>query len=594
MDSDLSTALVIGAERLAGWADLLDRLNVFPVPDGDTGRNLVLSLAPLRRHADGAAGLSERLLLSARGNSGNIAARFFTGFLTARSSADLPAAARRGNELAWKAVPDPRAGTMLSLFEQLQAVLSECPPGSSPAWIDPVLDRLEAAVRATTDQLPKLKAAGVVDSGALGMYVFFDGFFHALTGRPDEGRNVGRAFDGRLRLDADWQAGSSPEEPEEPACCIDAVLAADSVPDDLEEQLSELGDSIVAVRQGDYVKVHFHADDEPAARARLALLGRVVRFSSDDLRVQTERFASVHPDASIHIVTDAAGSVTREDAAELGMTLLDSYVNLGDRSVPETHLPARELYAAMRSGIPASTSQASVHERHQHYSRLLERYPQVLYLCVGSVFTGNFQTVTDWKGTRDPDGRFHVIDSGAASGRLGLAALATARFAQGGACARDVLRFASWAVRACQEFVFLDKLHWLAAGGRLSRTKAFFGDVLSKKPVVSPLPDGARKMAVLKSRDEQVAYAEERVRELGQPEKPFLFLLEHTDNEEWVRDVPARRVARLHPAGEVRVSRMSLTSGVHMGPGTWGIAMLPLSPSQQELDELVRGEEVRS
>jgi len=590
MDRDLGNALVIGAERLAGWADLLDRLNVFPVPDGDTGRNLVLSLAPLLRHDGGADGLSEKLLLSARGNSGNIAARFFTGFLTARNATDLPLAARQGNELAWKAVPDPRPGTMLSLFEQLQAVLSECPPGASPAWIEPVLDRLESAVLATTDQLPKLKAAGVVDSGALGMYVFFDGFFHALAGRSAEGRNVGKTFQGRLRLASNWRAAAEPES-DEPACCIDAVLAADSVPADFEERLAELGGSIVAVREGDFVKVHLHADDETAARSRLGLLGRIVRFSSDDLRVQTERFAAALPPTSIHVLTDAAGSVTREDAELLGMTLLDSYVNLADRSVPETRLPAEELYASMLAGMPVSTSQASDHERHQHYARVLEQHGQVLYLCVGSVFTGNFRIVSEWKRSGDPDGRLQVIDSGAASGRLGLAAIATARLARQGGVAGDVVRFAAWAVKECREFVFLDRLHWLAAGGRLSRTKAFFGDMLGKKPVVSPLPDGARKMAVLKSRDEQLAYAMARAGELS-GNGACLFMLEYTDNEDWVRDFPARMVAELHPASEVLVRRMSLTSGVHMGPGTWGIAMLPELPSG-EIPGL-SGKEVRS
>ncbi|MBM4354660.1 MAG: DegV family EDD domain-containing protein [Deltaproteobacteria bacterium] len=590
MDRELGQALVTGAERLAGWADLLDRLNVFPVPDGDTGRNLVLSLSPLRRYMDGPAAVPERLLLAARGNSGNIAARFFSGFLTAAGADDLPAAAAHGNDLAWKAVPDPRPGTMLSLFEQLRSALAEVPPGSSEDWIDQVLDRLEAAVRATTDQLPKLKAAGVVDSGALGMFVFFDGFFHSLVGRAGEGRNLSDAFAGRLRLDAGWQAAE--EDESEPECCIDAVLAADTVPDDFEEQLAELGESIVSVREGGYVKVHLHAGDETAARARLGLLGKLVSFSSDDLRQQTGRFAAAAPETSIHVLTDAAGSVTRGDAAELGMTLLDSYVNLSDRSVPETHLPAEELYAAMRAGMSVSTSQASVYERHQHYARVLEQHPRVLYVCVGSVFTGNFRTASDWKAEHDRDGRMLVLDSGAASGRLGLAAIATARIARSGASADEVVRYARRAVEACREYVFLDKLHWLAAGGRLSKTKAFFGDMLSKKPVVSPLPDGARKMAVLKCRDEQVAYAEARVREFVPVDCPHLLMLEHTDNEDWVRDVPARLLAALRPDAEVLVRRMSLTSGVHMGPGTWGIAMLPVALPVTELGSARSPEEV--
>ena len=88
-------------------------------------------------------------------------------------------------------------------------------------------------------------------------------------------------------------------------------------------------------------------------------------------------------------MTDAAGSISRETAAGLGVTLLDSYITVGERSLPETHFAPEELYAAMRRGVKVSTAQASVFERHEHYRSVLDRYPRVLYLCVGSAFTGN-------------------------------------------------------------------------------------------------------------------------------------------------------------------------------------------------------------
>ena len=114
MSRRFDTALQVGAGRVAGWADLLDQINVFPVSDGDTGRNLVLTFSPLLRSDGDCHNLGERVLLSARGNSGNIAAQFLSGFLEATERADLPLAVARGRDLAWQAVPNPRAGTMLS------------------------------------------------------------------------------------------------------------------------------------------------------------------------------------------------------------------------------------------------------------------------------------------------------------------------------------------------------------------------------------------------------------------------------------------------------------------------------------------------
>jgi len=116
-------ALAAGIERLTAWADLLDRINVFPVADGDTGRNLVISLAPLRQQDREISLLARNLLLSARGNSGNIASWFFQCFIQAASRENLPEKVRLGRDRAWQALPNPRPGTMLSFFDALATVL---------------------------------------------------------------------------------------------------------------------------------------------------------------------------------------------------------------------------------------------------------------------------------------------------------------------------------------------------------------------------------------------------------------------------------------------------------------------------------------
>lgn len=563
------TAFRAGAERVAGWADLLDRINVFPVADGDTGRNLVLTLGPLVGQESDADKLARALLLCARGNSGNIAAQFLSGFLGADALEPLPAFARRGNQLAWKAVPEPRHGTMLSLLDALSAALDEAPVDGSPQWADGVLLRLEEAVRSTTNQLPKLQRAGVVDSGALGMFLFFDGFLHRLVDRAGSERAPAEIFRDQLDVASSWA-----EEEVEAGCCIDAVIDAEGLDEGAEEELSRMGDSVVAVRHGDIIKIHLHAADEGTARGNIARLGTVVSWASDDLGDQTSRFSASRPDAAIHVVTDAAGSVTRADAARLGLTLLDSYINLGVRSVPETHLSPDDLYTCMKAGIKVSTSQASTFGRHQHYEKVVALNERALYLCVGSAYTGNVQTVTAWQREHDPDGRLVVIDSGAASGRLGLAALAAASMALSSEDAEEVISFARQAVEACREYVFLDKLTYLAAGGRLSRTSAFFGDMLGMKPVISPLPGGAEKVAVLKKRDEQVAFGLERLDEFLATDAPHAIMLEYTDNEEWVNGEIRAAIARRYPGAELLLQPFSLTSGAHMGPGTWGLAFL--------------------
>ncbi|HOD27995.1 MAG TPA: DegV family protein [Syntrophales bacterium] len=569
METPFSQALIAGVERVSAWADLLDDINVFPVADGDTGRNLVISLSPLRQITQGRDRIIRELLLSARGNSGNIAARFFSGLLMADAMHNLPEAIREGRNRAWQAVNDPKPGTMLTVFDALVAALEEAPGTYDAAWRERVLDRLEGAVRETPELLPKLKAAGVVDAGALGVFIYLDGFFSALTGNVDSFKPITDIFRDSLRISSEFQ------EAGETGYCVDTVLKGAADDADTVRRLTALGESVVVLKDGDYLKVHLHARDGQKARGELGAFGDVVRWSVDDLDAQVHSFRRRRVEAAVHILTDAAGSVNRQNTAQLGITLLDSYLTVGDKCLPETHFAPEELYDAMRRGVKVSTSQASVFERHQYYQSVLERYPRVLYLCVGSVFTGNYSVAMDWKKTHDPEDRLTVIDTQAASGRLGLMSLAAARFALKSRDAQAVIRYARENVERCEEYVFLDKLQYLAAGGRLSKTSAFFGDMLRMKPVISPLAEGAKKMGVVRTQADQVAFALEKLAGALTPEMPALIMLEYSDNRTWVAESVQTEIARRYPAAEIVLHPLSLTSGAHMGPGTWAVAFLP-------------------
>jgi hypothetical protein len=357
--------------------------------------------------------------------------------------------------------------------------------------------------------------------------------------------------------------------------CVDAVVRAAGVDDAALRSLDDAGESVVAVRRGEFVKVHLHARDQEALRRRLEALGSVVRWSADDLREQAEEFARPEAAQAIHVMTDAAGSLSREEARREGITLLDSYISVGERAVPETRLPQSELFAAMRAGEPVSTSQASVFERHQHYERVLRLHGRVLYLCVGSVFTGNHGVVTEWVRERGLGERMIVVDSGAASGRLGLMARAVARRARASSSADEVVAYARRVVEACREWVFLDRLQWLAAGGRLSKTSAFFGDLLRVKPIISPLPEGAKKVGAVRRTSEQLPFALARLGETLGPRGEGSVLLQHSDNRERIEREILLALGERFPAAAIEVGPLSNTSGAHMGPGTWAVAALP-------------------
>jgi hypothetical protein len=238
----------------------------------------------------------------------------------------------------------------------------------------------------------------------------------------------------------------------------------------------------------------------------------------------------------------------------------------------------------MKAGAKVSTSQASVAERHECYNKVMELHDRVLYLCVGSFYTGNYNAAMKWKAENDPGDRMVVIDTGVASGKLGMAARAAAELSLAVSDASEVITFAKNAIRNVQEYIFLDRLHFLAAGGRMSKTGAFFGDVLHIKPVVSPYPDGARKMGIVRSATDQVKFAYSRLeRDLPKDRKATL-LLEYSDNREWLVEEIKPEIESRFPQVKIIVQLLSLTSAAHMGPGSWGIALLTETPQQDDAD----------
>jgi DegV family protein with EDD domain len=265
------------------------------------------------------------------------------------------------------------------------------------------------------------------------------------------------------------------------------------------------------------------------------------------------------------------------------VTLLNSYIAVGNRFLPETYVDSPRLFAAMRDGVKVSTSQASVVERQECYHNVMKIHDRVLYLCVGSFYTSNYDVAIQWKAENDPEDRMTIIDTGVASGKLGLVARAAAQLSLTVSDPMEVISFVRGAIQKVQEYIFLDTLQFLAAGGRMSKTGAFFGDVLHIKPIISPCPDGARKIGVVRSIKDQVKFAFRRLEQDIPGDQKATLLLEYTDNKEWLEGEIKPEIERRLPLVRVILQSLSLTSAAHMGPGSWGIAFL--------IEDLPRGDE---
>jgi hypothetical protein len=561
--NELRPCLSAGYACLAAWADLIDRINVFPVADSDTGTNLRISLAPLRDPEQDRAALPGLLTRRAVGNSGNIAAAFFREFCQAEGPAALPAAACAGRDKAWAAVADPRQGTMLSVFACLAATLAG---QADLASLYPRLCHdLQETVRATQQQMPELSAAGVVDAGALAMHIFFDGFFRCLSGQEGKPASVLEVFAGQLAVSRGFRpegAGSR---------CVDAILRREAGQSLCREAVRRLGDSVVMAEEESLLKLHVHTADTAQLRAQLAAFGTVEQWSEEEI---VERAADTEPAARpcLHVITDAAGSVSRDLARQHGISLLDSYIVAGNEARPETLCSPAEIYLRQRKGEKITTAQASAFERSQRYASLCRQFGPCLYCCAGSAFTGNYAAALAWKQENDPENLLTVLDTGAAAGSLALIALRAARCARTARSQYEVLACAQAAMAECSEYIFVDELKYLAAGGRVSKAGSFFADLLGLKPVISPMRNRVQKVGLTRSSKGQLAFALARLRERFAPSAAPVILLQHSDNAAWLTETVQPQIRALLPQAEILRTPLSLTSGVHLGPGAWAVA----------------------
>ncbi len=289
----LAEAVRYATDWLAVYLEAINALNVYPVPDGDTGTNMHLTLQSVRREldltdtgkmAEVARALAYGSLLGARGNSGVILSQILKGYaeiLRRRPALDpeaLVEALDRGAEAAYRAVMKPVEGTILTVAR----AAAEGAKAAREAGVDTLEGLLQAALKAagealarTPELLPVLKTAGVVDAGGMGYLRFLEGLLGYLEGRPlPEPPKVER------------YAQEAFEE-EEYGYCTEFLMEGVEAPiEAVREAVAPFGDSLLVVGAEGFVKGHIHTNDPDGLLAAVARFGRMRRTKVEDMSEQ--------------------------------------------------------------------------------------------------------------------------------------------------------------------------------------------------------------------------------------------------------------------------------------------------------------------
>lgn len=298
------------AQHLRAHRAMLNAINVYPVPDGDTGSNMSATfdeaVAGLARLDEGAgcgeilAAFARAALYGARGNSGVILSQALRGLAEgARDRVSLDGAALatalgRASDFAYKAVAEPREGTMLTVLREAAEGASAAANAGSESFLailDTAIERAESAEAATMEQLPQLKEAGVPDSGGEGICVILRGIRAALRGEPAPVEEVAVDNGGGM-------AFAAAHAEEEFGYCVEFMVTAGAGTIDDERLRDELlGQgcrSVVVIGGDDVVRVHVHADAAETAIGVGECFGEVSHLKVDDMGEQASRLASRH------------------------------------------------------------------------------------------------------------------------------------------------------------------------------------------------------------------------------------------------------------------------------------------------------------
>ncbi len=576
-----------GALAVVREQEALNRINVFPVRDADTGANLAATLraaaSRLGSAAPGSVGEAARVaaegaLDGARGNSGAIFAQFLHGLASSLErlrSADgrqFADAAESGTRAAYAALQEPREGTILSVLRAWSHELGRrAHEEDLPELLHSGLVAAREALAATPRQLEVLARNHVVDAGGQGFVFFLEGLIDSLTGNepawvpveaPPHGlppfSEVHDEIDERYRF------------------CTEALLTPrEGIPlsrDEVMIRVAELGESLVVAGGETRLRAHIHSNEPQRFFATLAEIAHIERTKVDDMVLQQLACRTT----DLGLVTDSTTDLPEDDAVTLGTIAVPLTLTLGDEEYLDgVDITLDGFIQRILAGSDAPrSSQPAVADFAQTYRKLLECREGVVSVHIAGALSGTVQSARAAAQEVSPE-RIRVIDSCSVSVGAGLLVQAVGEAIAGGADLDEVERLAESAKREIRVFGAVASLDFAVRGGRLSPSLAKTVGRLRLSPIITLDETGkAGEAGVALGFDRALNRVVKRVTRYAEGH-PARAMVVHSGDEAGAAFVAAR--LREHLGGDVPVVRAGAVLTTHVGLGcvTAAVRRLP-------------------
>jgi DegV family protein with EDD domain len=578
---------IAGARKVIEHQVELNKINVFPVNDGDTGTNLastiravIDSLHPHRSYKITADRIAETTLVNARGNSGIIFAQFLygmsseTGNFKTITVSQFAESIKNSVRYIYEAVANPVEGTMLTVIKD---------------WANYIYDNrfrfsdfneiflssvsvLNKSLIETKSKLSVLAKANVVDAGAKGFVFFVEGITEFITHR-----NLKELVQAKAETSLFEKIEETIPEKVEFRYCTEALIKNITIDNKaLTCTLQKYGNSVVVAGSDRMRRLHVHTDTPAQLFDELRNTGTLAFQKADDMVRQSE--VVYNRKWKIALVTDSTCDLANEFLDEFQINMLPININFGENHYLDKVTIHPEQFYTLLEENKHSPKSAQVNEKAfiNLYSHLASHYDSVIAIHLSDKLSGTFGSSE--KAARAISREFGkpitVINSRNLSGALGLIVLRAARAIEAGYAHQQVVEMTESWTRKVKIFVSVRDIKYLIRGGRLSATKGFIARLLNINPVVSI--DESGKVIVFDKAFNQKAIMEKvmgHISGLIREKKVWNYIVLHANNND-AANWYSGRMEEITAKKPVSVVNISPVIGANTGVGAAAVALL--------------------
>lgn len=488
-------SFMVGAKNVISEKNGLNAINVFPVPDGDTGTNLASMMSAILERAKLGNTLSETMqsivdaaIVGARGNSGIIFASYINGFAEGLKTNEpnldsLIETSEKAYSYAYQAISKPVEGTMITVMRAWAHALNEFKRATNNAieLFMQAFEVLKQELANTPEKLAVLKENHVVDAGAKGFVHFIEGFIKAFKGEDV----VITEHDAVDEIHVDHLEDSQFRY------CTEALIRGENL--DLEavrEKLQPLGDSLVVAGSSKTIRIHIHTDQPAEVFRYLDGVARISEQKVDDMRRQFE--AVNHRKYDIALVTDSIADLPSEmiDHYQIHQIPINLKINESDY-LDKVTIQSSRFYEMMDElKVYPTSAQPNVKSLENFFSFLTTYYKDVIVITVSEKMSGTYNSFVE-AAKKFKDKNIQIINSKQNSGAEGLLVLKAAQLIEQGLPIDQITEKISSLTSKSKILVSVKVLKYMVRSGRLTKVSGTIANLMHLKPVISIDEDGA-------------------------------------------------------------------------------------------------------